>query len=243
MHCRGAGRGGGLGPHERELAPAQVSERLAQGHQVCERLQRVPQHALHVDHGHARVPRPEADLRIASIDFPARASRLGADGERVRVTGEHRGRVLDVLGSAPVHDRAFGRLELPEVAGGGEVDRVAPKLRHRRFERGARAQRAAEEQQAHSLARQAGLRRAVLEPHGEVEEVRHLPGGEVGEADQVGGSAKFGHGAEPTPLRARVHAASLRSWLLTRHLAITKSFRPYAPIAQLDRASDYGSEG
>ena len=80
-----------------------------------------------------------------------------------------------------------------------------------------------------------------------VQEVLELPPREVAQSDQVLRSVGGGHGQRLAPPRRestpRAELARHVAAFLDSPRAQGYNLPPHAPIAQLDRASDYGSEG
>ena len=62
-----------------EPLAGQLAERAAQSEHIGQGLQRVPQGALHVDHGHARVACPGRDLGVPASELPGALHAGGAD--------------------------------------------------------------------------------------------------------------------------------------------------------------------
>ena len=142
----------------------EVAERLAQRHQVGERLQRVVLRREHVDHGHGRVGGELVEALLAAR----------AQADRGRVAREHERGVA--------HGLAARELQLVRA----QHHRVAAHLDDARLHRGARARRGVLEQQRDGpVLEHARGGRLGLQLERAVEQAVQLLGGELLAGEQV----------------------------------------------------------
>jgi hypothetical protein len=90
-----------VAPQQRQLAAAQRHQVLAHRQHVGERLARMVEAGLEVDHRHRRVLGVAAQQQFLAVVFPGAGARRGADAERVDVARQRARGVLDVLFGGP----------------------------------------------------------------------------------------------------------------------------------------------
>jgi hypothetical protein len=103
----------------------------------------------------------------------------------VAIRRQHRDRLAHVLCGSAVHDRAVTHLDVPCAGTGRDDECAAAEPHHAGLERGQRAQRRVQEQQAEDPARERPGLRAILEPLREREQVDDVFARKVGEIEKA----------------------------------------------------------
>ena len=98
---------------------------------------------------------------------------------------EHRDRFAHVFCRPSVHDRAVPGLDLPRALARRHDERRAAETLHASLERGERAQRRVQEQQAQDLAGERGRLGPVLQALGEREQVHDFVAGKFGQVEEA----------------------------------------------------------
>ena len=146
-HRHRLGVGGGVGPGDRDLAPAQVlTEDLPDGHQVRQGLAGMVDVALHVDH---RLLRPLGDLPHIGIALPRH--QVVAHRNAVTVGGEDDPGVLGTLAMGDLRGGGIDKMGMPAQLGDPGLERISG------------AGRLVEEQQENSLVGQETVGNAAAE--------------------------------------------------------------------------------
>jgi hypothetical protein len=123
--------------------------------------------------------------RLGQIVVQVLAGGEYADPQGIAVGGESRDSLANMFRRGSVHHRAHAGFEPPAALARGDHDRASSEARHRRLERGERAQRRIEKEEAEDLSRKRLRLRMRLQRARKVEQREHFIAAKIGKIDKA----------------------------------------------------------